>query len=60
MEGGQPKDKLLLSEVMAHPLVAEAYALFLKHQFQEAVPLLQKYLQEGGAVDIPIDGLGNN
>lgn len=45
---------------MAHPLVAEAYQLFLKHQYQEAVPLLQKYLQESGAPNIPIDGLGNN
>jgi hypothetical protein len=60
MEPVKPLSKGKYPEIMGHPLVQEAYTLFLKHQYEGVVPLLQQYLQQSGAPDIDIDGLGNN
>lgn len=50
----------MLSDVLTRPLVAEAHHLFNNKNFAEAVPLLQKFIEDMKAPDLEIDGLGNN
>ena len=42
------------------PALAEANKHFMSKQFEAAIPLYQKYIQERVDLKVEIDGLGNN
>ncbi len=47
-------------ESLKDPLIAEAIKLFKEKNFEQTVPLCQRYIESHAHENIEIDGLGNN
>jgi len=54
------EDQPITMNAFNDPALAQANKLFISKQFEAAIPLYQKYIEERVDIKTDIDGLGNN